>query len=54
MVQLRSGGTLTLTVSVDVFAMESLDREFVFGLIDKMREYEQKYHPSQKPVLTSA
>jgi len=45
-IELRSGGTLTLNVSVDVFAMAAEDRNFVFGLIDQLREYETK--PSQK------
>lgn len=44
-IQLHNGGTLTLTVSVDVFTMSSDDRNFVFGLIDRLREYE-----SQKSV----
>lgn len=41
-IELRSGGKLTLRVSVDVFEMASDDRNFVFGLIDQLREYEQK------------
>lgn len=41
-IQLHNGGTLSITVSVDVFAMSSDDRIFVFGLIDKLREYETK------------
>lgn len=41
-VQLCDGGTLTLTVSVDVFALNSEDRTFVFDLIDRLREYEAR------------
>jgi hypothetical protein len=46
-VELRSGGTLTLSASVKFFDMESADRTFVFELLDKLRDYEQKSH---KPV----
>ncbi len=45
-VELRSGGTLTLTASIKFFDIASEDRSFVFELIDKLREYEQK--PSAK------
>jgi hypothetical protein len=47
-IKLQSGGTLTLNVSVDVFAMAAADRTFVFELIDKLREYETKL--SQKSI----
>jgi hypothetical protein len=46
-VELRSGGTLTLSASVKFFDMASEDRTFVFDLIDKLRDYEQK---QQKPA----
>jgi hypothetical protein len=39
-VQLRSGGTLTLAVNVDVFSMSPEDRAFVFGVIDTLQKYE--------------
>lgn len=39
---LRSGGTVTLSVSVDLFSLTGTDREFVFGLIDKMSAYENQ------------
>jgi hypothetical protein len=39
-VQLRSGGTLVLTASLDLFALGADDRAFVFELIDKLRQYE--------------
>ncbi len=38
---LKSGGTLELSISVDIFSMDIKDREFVFGLIDKLHNYEQ-------------
>lgn len=46
-VELRSGGTLTLSASVKFFDMASDDRTFVFELIDKLRDYE---HKQQKPA----
>jgi hypothetical protein len=46
-VELRSGGTLTLSASVKFFDMASDDRTFVFELIDKLRDYEQR---PQKPA----
>jgi Family of unknown function (DUF5343) len=45
---LRSGGTVTLTVSLNVFDLSREDREFVWGLIDKMRKYEQE--AAQQPA----
>ena len=41
-VELRSGGTLTLSASLKFFDMASDDRTFVFELLDKLRDYEQK------------
>lgn len=41
-VQLRSGGTLTLTASIDLFQLSAIDRKFVFDLIDKLQEYERE------------
>jgi hypothetical protein len=35
---LRSGGKLTLTLSVNVFDLSPRDREFVFGMIDKLQD----------------
>jgi hypothetical protein len=46
-VSLSGGGTITLTVSVDVFSLGKEDREFVFGLIDQLQQYETD-HPSQE------
>lgn len=39
-VSLKSGGTLTLTASIDVLRLIPADRTFVFELIDKLEEYE--------------
>lgn len=39
---LRSGGVVTLGLSVDLFALSTDDRTFVFGLIDKMTAYENE------------
>jgi hypothetical protein len=39
-VTLADGGTVTLTISVDVFSLGKEDREFVFGLIDHLQQYE--------------
>jgi hypothetical protein len=41
-VTLRSGGTLTLSASTKFMALSSSDRTFVFGLIDKLEEYEKE------------
>jgi hypothetical protein len=40
-IALRSGGKLTLVVTVDVFSMSPEDRTFVFGLIDELQKYEK-------------
>jgi hypothetical protein len=36
---LKSGGTVTLTAAVDLFSLNTADREFVFELIDKVQSY---------------
>ncbi len=41
-VQLKSGGTLTLNASLDLFQLSPADRNFVFGLIDKLDGYEKE------------
>jgi hypothetical protein len=40
-ITLASGGQLKLTLSVDLFALSTTDRTFVFGLIDSLNAYEQ-------------
>lgn len=49
-IQLSDGGTLTLNVSVDVFALSPEDRTFVFDLIDRLRGYESSKVTVQKNV----
>lgn len=44
-VALAEGGTVTLTISADVFGLGKEDREFVFRLIDQLQQYESE-HPS--------
>jgi hypothetical protein len=39
-VELRSGGSLTLEVSVSLFGLSRQDRDFVLHLIDKLRDYD--------------
>jgi hypothetical protein len=42
-INLRSGGgQLTISLSVDLFELSKPDRDFVFGLIDSLRDYESK------------
>jgi hypothetical protein len=38
-ISLRSGGQLSLSVSVDLFELSEGDRTFVFGLIDSLKKY---------------
>jgi hypothetical protein len=40
-IQLKSGGRLTLAASTKFFELERADRDFVFDLLDKLREYER-------------
>jgi hypothetical protein len=39
---LQSGGQLSIALSVDLFELSKGDREFVFGLIDSLQEYESE------------
>ncbi len=41
-VTLKSGGIVKLELAVDMFELAGTDREFVFGLIDCLKEYEQQ------------
>ncbi len=52
--ELKSGGTLTLSISVDVFSMSSEDRKFVFGLIDRLQEYQSGVKEIQSTESESA
>lgn len=38
---LKSGGSVTLSISVDPIALSKADRDFVFKLIDELNEYEE-------------
>lgn len=40
-VQLRSGGTISLSLSVDLMALSREDREWLFNIIDQLNEYEK-------------
>jgi hypothetical protein len=40
-VSLASGGTLTLSATLDLFSLNATDRTFVFSIIDKLEEYER-------------
>ena len=40
-IQLKSGGSLVLDLSVNLFDLNPADREFVFQIIDQFREYEE-------------
>jgi hypothetical protein len=41
-VKLLSGGTLTISATLDLFALSSGDRSFVFKLIDELEDYESR------------
>jgi hypothetical protein len=46
-ITLSSGGELSVRVSVDLFALSTDDRNFVFALIDTLRDYEAKREAEQ-------
>lgn len=41
-ISLQSGGQLSVSISVDLFELSTADREFVFGLIDSLKNYAAK------------
>lgn len=49
-VRLQSGGTLTLSASLDLFRLNAEDRKFVFDLIDKLDGYQQPSGTEQAQV----
>ena len=49
-IKLSSGGTLALSVELDVLRLDPADRKFVFELIDKLDEYEQNRGTDQPPT----
>jgi Family of unknown function (DUF5343) len=40
-VELKSGGKLTLIINVNLVSLSSEDRQFVFAMIDKFKEYQK-------------
>lgn len=48
-IELESGGSVTLSVDIDAIRLSLSDRQFVFGLIDKLREYGQRSESPQRP-----
>jgi hypothetical protein len=49
-VQLKSGGSVTVTVSINPFSLEQADRTFVFDLIDKLKGYGKSDSKAGKAV----
>ena len=47
-VTLSGGGTVTLEVSVNLFFLNKEDRDFVFGLIDELQEYEDSHSAEEE------
>jgi Family of unknown function (DUF5343) len=45
-VDLASGGSVALTVTFNPFSLDADDREFVFGLVDKVKGYSDQGVPS--------
>lgn len=45
-VELISGGNLVLTMTLDLFALNAADREFVFDLIDRVKGYKARSETS--------
>lgn len=50
-IQLRRGGSLTLSYSVNLWDLKGEDRQFVFDLIDKIDAYEEGSKGSDADVL---
>ena len=50
MIALRSGGQLAFSLSVDLFELSRIDRDFVFGLIDALNDYEAKNPVNGEPL----
>ena len=44
-IRLRSGGAVELKLEFDPFRLSIPDREFVFELVDRLRQYEQHQDP---------
>jgi hypothetical protein len=41
-ISLASGGKMTLSITANPFKMSGKDRDFVFGIIDKLQDYEKE------------
>lgn len=49
-VHLQGGGTLNLAASFDLFQLSQRDRDFVFGLIDRVKDFDgRRQEPAQPP-----
>jgi len=48
-VGLESGGSLTLSATLDLFALNPKDRSFIFELIDRLEKYERDSVKMEKP-----
>lgn len=53
-VRLRSGGTLTLALSGSSLTMPKDDRNFVFGIVDLMQEYDEPDVSPEQPAEGAA
>jgi hypothetical protein len=51
-IQLRRGGSLTLSLAVNILELKGEDRAFVFELIDRLEEYEQATAEPAEPTRT--
>lgn len=49
-VRLSSGGSVTLRINADPFTLPEADRKFVFGLIDDMKVYADKFPSTEELV----
>ncbi|MGC2108567.1 MAG: hypothetical protein WA655_03560 [Candidatus Korobacteraceae bacterium] len=47
-IELSSGGTVTLSLSYDPFALSGEDRKFVFELVDKLKAYAEANPPTDE------
>jgi hypothetical protein len=49
-IDLRCGGTVTLSVRANLFEMAPEDRTFVFSLIDRLAEYQAEVDDEEAPA----
>ena len=52
-IHLKSGGTLRLELSVDLFGLDQKDRDFIFKLIDQLKKYEEDAKTQARTQETS-